>query len=227
MAQRTKNKGPNLRKLQADATRAKIVAAGVAIVDEKGEAALRVADVGERAGVSTPAMYHYFDGRDDLVVAVRVEQYLSAVGADVEHIAAVVENARDSEEMVRMMREVSRAASARERADHRWRRAEILGAARRRPELAAQLAQRQHEVNAELARIARVGQERGLFDPALDATAMGIFVQAFTFGLLLADVDPELGMDATAWLDVVSRFTAAVTPAGSGLTAPEGSSTPE
>ena len=91
--------------------------------------------------------------------------------------------------------------------------------------MAAQLAQRQHEVNAELARIARVGQERGLFDPALDATAMGIFVQAFTFGLLLADVDPELGMDATAWLDVVSRFTAAVTPAGSGLTTPEGAPT--
>ena len=225
MARPTQTSAPNLRQQQADATRAKIIAAAVAIVDEKGEAALRVADVSERAGVSTPAIYHYFDGRDDLVVAVRVEQYLTAVGTDVQHIAAVVENAQDGEELVRMMREVSRAASAADRADHRWRRAEILGAARRRPELAAQLAQSQHGVNAELARIAKVGQERGLFDPSLDATAMGIFVQAFTFGLLLADVDPDLGMDATAWLDVVSRFTAAVTPAGSGLTAPEGSAT--
>lgn len=227
MARRSEADAPNQRRLQADATRARIVAEAVAIVDEKGEAALRVADVSERAGVSTPAIYHYFDGRDDLVVAVRVEQYLTAVGTDVQHIAAVVQKARDGEELVRMMREVSRAASAHDRADHRWRRAEILGAARRRPELAARLAQSQHEVNTELARIARVGQERGLLDRSLDATAMGIFVQAFTFGLLLADVDPDLGMDATAWLDVVSRFTAAVTPAGSDLTTPEGVPTPD
>ena len=92
-----------------------------------------------------------------------------------------------------------------------WRRAEILGAARRRPQLAARLGQSQHEVNVQLCEIARVGQERGVLDPSLDPMALSLFVQAFTFGLLLAEVDPATELDPDAWLDVVSRFTSSVT----------------
>lgn len=198
---------------QAEATRERILAAAVELIDENGEAGLRVVEVGVRADISTASIYTHFANRDELVVAARIEQYLEAVGDDVRYIGEVVERASNPGELVAMMREVSRAASANDRADLRWRRAEIVGAARRRPKLAAQLGKKQHEVNAELTRIAQRGQQRGLIDPKLDATALAVFVQAFTFGLLLADIDAEAGLDPESWLDVVSRFTTAVTPA--------------
>ena len=182
------------------------------LIDEKGEAGLRVVEVAARAKVSPGSIYNYFTNRDDLVVAVRLEQYLAAVGTDVERMAEVVRQADSPAAMVSLMREVSRAASSADRAELRWRRAEIIGTAKHRPELAARLSESQHEVNQALAAIARLGQERGLFDPALDPTALAVFVQAFTFGLLLADIDPDIELAEEAWLDVVSRFTAAVAP---------------
>lgn len=199
------------RQQQADYTRERVLAAAIELIDDKGEAGLRVVDVADRAGVVPGSIYTHFANRDELVMAARVEQYLAAVGTDVERIGAAVRDATDADDLVARMRSVSREASATDRADQRWRRAEILGAARRRPQLAARLGQSQHAVNQQLCAIAKVGQERGVLDPSLDPMALSLFVQAFTFGLLLADVDPETELDPDAWLDVVSRFTSAVT----------------
>lgn len=204
------------RQQQADHTRARVLEAAIALIEQKGEAGLRVVEVAEQAGVSVASIYNYFTNRDELVTAARVEQYLASVGADVERIGQVLTQAQDPAEYISLMRDVSREASAADRADRRWRRAEVLGAARRRPELATRIGETQHQINRELTRIARLGQERGLLDPTLDPAALAVFVQAFTFGLVLADVDPGLELDEESWLDVVTRFTASITPPGGG-----------
>lgn len=181
------------------------------LIAEKGEAGLRVVEVADRAGVSAASIYNYFANRDVLVATARTEQYVEAVDMDVRRIREVLLTAADPDAMVALMREVTQSASAADRAGTRWRRAEIIGAARHRPELAARLSESQHKVNLELASVARLGQERGLIDADLDPMALAVFVQAFTFGLLLADIDTHAHLDDRAWLDVVSRFTAAIT----------------
>lgn len=202
---------PRSRQEQADETKQRVLAAAIALIEDKGEPGLRVAEVAEQAGVVPGSIYTHYANRDELVIAARVEQYLATVGTDVGRIGAAVQEARDPDDLVARLRTVSRDISSEQRAQQRWRRAEILGAARRRPELAARLGERQHEVNMQLHDIVQQGQERGLLDPALDPLAVAVFVQAFTFGLLLADVDPEANLDPDAWLDVVSRFTSAAT----------------
>ena len=197
--------------VQTDDTRSKILAAATQLVEERGEAGLRVVEVGERAGVSTASMYTYFTNRDDLVVAVRLEQYLGEVSADLEFFGQVVRNATSGADLVKRMREVTSASSVKDRAQIRWRRAEVLGAARRRPQLAERIAERQRQVNGELADHIREGQDRGLIDPTLDALALSVFIQAFSLGLVLADIDPHSELDRSQWLEVVSRFTTSVT----------------
>lgn len=196
---------------QGDRTRAKILDAAVEIIDERGEAALRVVDVGQRAGVAVASIYTYFINRDDLVESARIEQYLGSVSDDLERLAAVMEQVDTPQRMMELLQEVSRAAADPQRADRRWRRAEVLGAARKRPRLAARVAQQQHETTEEMRRIVEVGQQRGLLDPTLDPLAVAVFVQAYTFGLVLAEVDPDSGLDQDGWLAVVARFTASIT----------------
>lgn len=196
---------------QGDDTRSRILAAATQLVEERGEAGLRVVEVGEIAGVSTASMYTYFTNRDDLIVAVRLEQYLGEVSADVEFFGEMVRSATSGPDLVQRMREVTKVSAVVDRAPVRWRRAEVLGAARRRPMLAERIAERQREVNDELAQHIREGQERGLIDPSLDALALSVFIQAFSLGLVLADIDPNSKLDRGDWLEVVSRFTSAVT----------------
>jgi hypothetical protein len=145
-----------------------------------------------------------------LVISARIEQYVGAVGEDMDRVQSVVETATTPDEMVTSLQAITKVASAPERAERRWLRAEVLGAARRRPRLAARLAEQQRESNERFRRIVKTGQERGLIDPALDATALSIFVQAFTFGLLLAEIDPASELDQDDWLAVVNRFASAI-----------------
>lgn len=194
----------------ADDTRSRILAAATELVEERGEAGLRVVEVGERAGVSTASLYTYFANRDDLIVAVRLEQYLGEVNADVEYIGEIVREASSGADLLARIRDITRAAASAERKQIRWRRAEVLGAARQRPQLAERIAERQRQVNEDLAHHIRTGQERGLVDPTLDALALSVFIQAYSLGLLLSDIDADSKLDPDDWLEVVSRFAAGV-----------------
>lgn len=191
---------------QGDRTRAKILAAAVDLIDDRGEAGLRVVDVAAQAGVAVASIYTYFANRDDLVISARIQQYLGSVSDDLEKIAEIVDHVTDPEQMKQLLHEIARATVDPERKERRWRRAEVLGAARRRPKLATRVAAQQHASNVELSQIVKRGQERGLLDPTLDPMAVAVFVQGYTFGLLLADVDPATELSHEAWLQVVDRF---------------------
>lgn len=52
------------------ATRARILAAAVELIADRGVAAVTLDDVQERAQVSRGQLYHYFDGREHLLLAV-------------------------------------------------------------------------------------------------------------------------------------------------------------
>ena len=52
------------------ATRMRILQAAAALIAERGAAAVSLEDVEREAGVGRSQLYHYFDGRDDLLRAV-------------------------------------------------------------------------------------------------------------------------------------------------------------
>ena len=51
-------------------TALKILREAKAIIDERGEAALRVTEIAERCGVSTSVLYHHYRDRDSKSSAV-------------------------------------------------------------------------------------------------------------------------------------------------------------
>jgi AcrR family transcriptional regulator len=65
-----KREGKMLRSQQKDATHEQILEAATALLAEQGYAALRVASVAKRAGVSLGGQLHHFPSKDSLVVAV-------------------------------------------------------------------------------------------------------------------------------------------------------------
>lgn len=60
-------------------TRARIVAAAMELFWEKGYGSTSIADILGRAGVNSGSLYHYFPGKQDLLVAV-LESYRDGIG---------------------------------------------------------------------------------------------------------------------------------------------------
>ena len=60
-------------------TRARIVAAAMELFWEKGFGSTSIADILGRAGVNSGSLYHYFPGKQDLLVAV-LETYRDGIG---------------------------------------------------------------------------------------------------------------------------------------------------
>lgn len=61
---------PKLLSPRGEATRARILAAAVTLVAERGVAAVTLDHVQAQSGVSRGQLYHYFDGREALLLAV-------------------------------------------------------------------------------------------------------------------------------------------------------------
>ncbi|MFT4088640.1 MAG: TetR/AcrR family transcriptional regulator [Gordonia sp. (in: high G+C Gram-positive bacteria)] len=65
--------GPGKREQAKAARRAELLAAAAELMAQRGFAAVRLEDIGARAGVSGPAVYRHFDGKSDLLEALLVE----------------------------------------------------------------------------------------------------------------------------------------------------------
>ena len=89
-------------------------------------------------------------------------------------------------------------------------RIEIIGSARARPDLAEAIGVEQARITDRLTDIARRAQHRNLLDPDLDPRSIALFVQAFTLGQVLAEIDPSRPFDLDAWTAVAQRFVRAV-----------------
>lgn len=70
--------------MSAPATRDRILAAAAYVLSRQGYGETTMSAIAERAGVRAPAIYYYFDGREDLIGAVldegqaRVHEHVSA-----------------------------------------------------------------------------------------------------------------------------------------------------
>ena len=60
----------NVKAQQSEATRAALVAAARRLFAERGYAGVATEEIGKRAGVTSGALYHHFNGKEDLLRAV-------------------------------------------------------------------------------------------------------------------------------------------------------------
>jgi AcrR family transcriptional regulator len=67
--------------------RERILQSAIAIIDDSGEASLRVVAVAKNAGVTQGMIKYYFQTRDNLVSEAQISRFLSTAAEDVEYIA--------------------------------------------------------------------------------------------------------------------------------------------
>lgn len=179
-----------------------LIDATVRELAERGEAGFRLEKVLQETGTSKSSLYHHFTSRDGLIEAATVVAFRAEVEADVEAIRLALTGALDTEDLLARLAAVTRAAQSPARDAQRRQRLRILGSAMNRPELASTLGREQGRLTDELAAVVRDAQDRGIAAPGRDARTLATFVQAFTFGRVLGDIDPT-PLDGEAWMRLV------------------------
>jgi AcrR family transcriptional regulator len=192
-----------------------LIEATIAELDRTGDLGLRMEAVTERAGVSLGAIYHHFGDKDGLIDAARIEQFTRHADRDTAALRDALATIHRHDDLFRVLPGILDAFHTAERRPWRARRLANLAATLTRPDYARRIADIQHRVTHDLAAIIDGLKARGAVDGSTDSLACATFIQAYTVGHIVADVDREPVSDR--------RWNAAVLGAlRSMLPAPQG-----
>ncbi len=183
-------------------TRELVIDVVLELLEHGGEAAVRIDDVRDRSGVSIGSLYHHFGDRDGLIVAAQLRRFAGYAEAEIAALSTIVERAADVAEFRRAVRQLTLHTASDLRVAERWGRIGVLGSTVGRLALLHEVRIVQTRLTDEFQATIAQGQARGFFRRDLDARAIALFIEAYSLGLALNDVD-ERPVSERAWEQVV------------------------
>lgn len=187
-------------------TRAALLEAAIAIIEESGESGFRIDAVLARVGVASTAIYHHFGSRDDLIDSANAERYLRTLYViDFPALVAAITDCRSKAEFENLLRtEFATAASPESRARRRTR-VSVLGSAVTRPSLAAKVSEANATYAHEMAATFRIAQERGWMRTDIDLEAAAMWQIGQSTGRLMVEIgDPPCDLDAWKEIEAIA-----------------------
>ncbi|MFM7064719.1 MAG: TetR/AcrR family transcriptional regulator [Actinomycetes bacterium] len=196
--------------LTVDDTERRILMAAVQLVDEHGEAGLRISDLVAASGRSVGSIYHFFGNREGVIEAVRVHRFHPTWDEDLAAMRMVNDHAESLDELLDAVEALQTEFVRAERDDVLWQRVDAIGSARSRPSLRLLLAERQREQTAAFEEMIRGLQAKGIVGTTVDVHAAAVFVQAFRFGRILSVLDGTDRLSPEEWSRTTRRAVEAV-----------------
>ncbi len=170
--------------------RALLLRVAVDHLEQHSAESLRVSDVAREAGVAIGLINFYFGGRDGLIAAAQQERIAGATRSDIEGSRAAMEGAADLEQLMAGIREVARSTVDRSRGGVRLSRFAAISTAHGRPEVREGIGATLSGLIDAMAVLIADGQARGIVGSRRSPRALATFIQAYSLGLLVHDLDP-------------------------------------
>lgn len=177
----------------------------IEIIDGHGEAALRMADVAERAGVAIALISHHFMSREGLITEAQITRFRRQPFLDNARIETGVMATQDLASFRAGMRSLTGEVIGSARAAFRMERVTVIAASFGRNDLTDRLREATGEITSGLERVIALAQRVGFIRTELDPRAVAIAVQAYAIGLVIADLDPGRPDDARL-AEVIEAF---------------------
>jgi AcrR family transcriptional regulator len=188
MARSSKGKPTSSDDLRVHPTRVALIDAVLELLKTKNPEDIRIEDVLAHSGISSGSLYYHFDNFPDLIDQAIISLYATDIDLGIAILAAAVENATD----LTSLREGLRAATARafqtDRAVHRFHRTQVFARAAANQRFRTALVPHQQRLDAAYADLFRRLQAKGLIDSVIDPAAGALFVQAYSFGMVINDI---------------------------------------
>lgn len=169
-----------------------ILDAAAAMIDADGEPALRLDVVSQQLQISTPAIYRYFGGRNELLDAAQAYRLREAWGTGAATLTDVINSIGSRDEFRAAAGPLFAAQLGGEAFDRLLVRAGIYGSARTRPVLMARIRKISELGHQQFTAVLTEAHNRGLIQPRLPVADVADYIAAAYFGQLLWHVtSPE------------------------------------
>ncbi len=178
-------------------TRQMLVSIAVDLLKEQGPVDFRVDDLLDRSGLTRGAVYHHFENVDDLIESALIASYSEGVEATIQYIREVLASATNFEQFRGGLFEANKNYVLNKdlRVLRRLRAFTLANSASR---LAEPLAVEQQRVTDEYVAVIGTAIERGWIRKTIDPQALAVFVQAYSFGVIVDDVSTT-HLNADQW----------------------------
>lgn len=163
--------------------------AAIEMIDAEGEAGVRVDVVADRAGIAKPSLYHFFGGRDGLVVAAQAERYRRSVLFGVESQTAAAQACRTTEDFHQHVRDWFTTVAMPGGVERRRIRVQVLGSSVSRPALREEIVRVDIEAAAAIAKILRYATDQGWLDIPYDFEVLSMWWYGMITGRFEVEVD--------------------------------------
>ena len=199
--------------LQPNDTYNLILAEARRVIDDRGEAGLRVAELAERCNVAVGLLYHYFKDRQALIAAVRAQQFAELVDADIDTVDMniVGETTVDGLLSAAVSNFGANIDDEKRRAN-RWGRLAILAASEHNQVLRSEISAQQIRSARALIDVIEKAQAQGLVRTDISARAIALLVEAVPLGTVLADINPETAPTHEEWHELITAMLLAFGP---------------
>lgn len=175
----------------------------IQILDDGGEANLRLAEVSRRSHVSIGSLYHHFESREGLIRAARERQFIESIPDDAHEQADFLAAATSPDDFLDRLVDSLRAASTPERAAARRRRLELLGVAASRPESLATVSDVLSQYLDVIDSVSLQFEERGWLRKGVLPRALTLFLHMSSMGRVIWELDQH-GADDDAWIQMIA-----------------------
>jgi AcrR family transcriptional regulator len=182
----------------------RLVRSAITMLESHRAELMPVAEILERADASYADLYAEFGGIDGLIDAAHLSQVSSRSRESIELVASALNGARTYEEVLHQINQLTAFVRDPAYKHNRVMRTLVIGSTLHRPELAEALAQAQHELTNRFAEILTNGERRGLYRCVTSPRAIASFIQAFTAGQILDEIDHAHTSDED-WMVMVDQ----------------------
>jgi AcrR family transcriptional regulator len=167
-----------------------LLQATVRHLETRSAASLRVGVIAREAGVAVGLIKHYFGSRDGLVAAAQQRRIGGAVEQDIAGSRASLDGAADLDALMAGIRAIARQTVDRRRAEIRMSRFAAIANAHGRPGERKDIGAILSRFIDAMADLIADAQARGIITSRRSPRGLATFIQAYSLGLLIHDLDP-------------------------------------
>jgi AcrR family transcriptional regulator len=180
----------------------RLVRSAVKDLESYGGESISIERILSDSATSYRVLYQEFGGLDGLLDAARLAQVTMRTRTSIEMIDHALNSVNTYEDVFAQILMITAAVHDRSYRENRLIRSAVIGSTLHRPELREALADMQNGLTNGIAALLQSAVDRGLFRCAVSPRALAVFVQAYTAGQIVDEID-HTPLRLEEWLKTV------------------------
>ena len=161
------------------------------------------------SGISKGSLYHHFIDLNDLIETTLIYRYSKWIDSSIQLMSKLLNTAKTPQKLKEELFKVTYLTQKDSLKEMRVERARIFAEAKDNLRLSQKLIKETERITSSIEDLVREVIDRKLFKPKLNARAIAIFIQAYTFGVIINDfTDKKVSFED--WTELVNKVIAEV-----------------